>query len=176
MKLCLTGKAGSGKTSIALEYERKGYIRLAFATPVKEFACEILRRPIEKTDPKDREFLQKLGTDVGRWRDKDIWVKHFADNLAEAKIITGQDDFFVVDDARFQNEVDYLRSQGFVVVKVLGRGYDMGELSQHISESGVDAIKPDFTVDNSGELMDTLDELEAKFQSFVSSKNDKGNQ
>jgi hypothetical protein len=42
-----------------------------------------------------------------------------------------------------------------MLVTVRGRGFDLGELAKHSSETEVDEIVPDFILDNSGSIEDT---------------------
>ncbi len=158
IKLAFTGRAGSGKTTLATWFvENYDCVRLAFADQVKYFAKEILMRPIDKHDPADRKFLQILGTDLARARDPDIWLKHMEQRLA---VTEGMSEGYVIDDCRFVNEADWLKKHGFTLIKVVGRGYSLSpELSNHPSEAEVDKIVPDFTVDNSGKLGDTIAQL-----------------
>ncbi|MFA5307379.1 MAG: AAA family ATPase [Candidatus Babeliales bacterium] len=161
--ICLTGKAGSGKSTIAEQLAKNdGFTRMSFAQKVKDIARDILMRPIDKTDPLDREFLQKLGTDLARKRDPDVWIKHFFTAYAQwTRFLKNR---FVVDDCRFKNEADFLREHGFVIVRVEGRGYDMGALGAHASETELDEIGADFTVDNSGDIMDTMAQLRVQLK------------
>ena len=168
MKLAVIGKAGAGKSAIAEKLCNKGYIRLSFASKVKEIAWDILQKPLDKTQPKDREFLQKLGTDLARAYDPDVWIRHF--QAAYWKWLKFGKKDFVVDDARFVNEVEYLRSEGFVVVRVVGRGYSMGALGNHVSETQLDTYKADFEVDNSGSLQKTMWQLQHIIKTAESAK------
>jgi hypothetical protein len=168
LKLAVIGKAGAGKSAIAEKLCDKGYIRLSFASKVKEIAWDILQKPLDKTQPKDREFLQKLGTDLARAYDPDVWIRHF--QTAYRKWLKYGKTDFVVDDARFVNEVEYLRSEGFVVVRVTGRGYSMGALGNHVSETQLDAYKADFEVDNSGSLQETMWQLQHIIKKVESAK------
>ena len=79
MKVAFIGKAGCGKTTLAnhLVHSTNNFVKLSFATPLKWIAEYVLLRPINKEDPLDRKFLQQLCTELGRARQKDIWIKHF---------------------------------------------------------------------------------------------------
>ncbi len=164
--IAFTGRAGSGKTTLAEWFiENYDYTKIAFADAVKYYAKEILMRPVNKLDSKDRKFLQQLGTDLARAADSEIWIKHFAQKVATVKFVAKG---VVVDDCRFQNEAAWLRANGFVIVKVVGRGYNLApELSNHPSESEVDNIEPDFCVNNSGSVEETICELLAKLVGAV---------
>lgn len=159
MKIAFIGHAGSGKTTIAhYMSEYYGYYVRSFATPVKEFASEILLRPIDKTDPKDRKFLQYLGTELGRARDPDIWIKHF--NMEMQNLESDSINHVIVDDCRFINEADYLKSMGFVLIRLVGRQSEMTkETSNHSSETEQTSIECDFELDNSKDLEITINEL-----------------
>lgn len=168
MKIALIAKAGAGKSAIAEKLYDKGYTRLSFASKVKEIAWDILQKPLDKTQPKDREFLQKLGTDLARAYDPDVWIRHF--QAAYWKWLKFGKKDFVCDDARFFNEIEFLKSEGFVVVRVVGRGYSMGALGNHVSETQLDAYKADFEVDNSGSLQETMWQLQHIIKTVESAK------
>ncbi len=160
-RIAFCGRAGSGKSTLSDWFvQNYDYTKLAFADSVKYFAKEILMRPINKHNPSDRAFLQKLGTDLARAADPQIWVKHMAQRIAAIEDVAAG---LVIDDCRFVNEAEWLRANDFVIVKVVGRGYELNkELASHPSEMEVDKIRVDFTVNNSGELNDTIKELLAK--------------
>jgi hypothetical protein len=157
MKLALCGKAGSGKSTLAkMLIDEHGYVRLAFADGIKKIAFEALGRQIDKSNPPERAFLQIIG-DGARAIQSDIWIKHL-DSELQTMLEQGADRI-VVDDVRRVNEAEYLRSQGFMLVTVRGRGFDLGELAKHSSETEVDEIVPDFILDNSGSIEDTYEML-----------------
>ena len=155
-KIGFCGVAGSGKTTIAKQLNTKhNYTLLSFASRVKEFAQAILLRPIDKYNLKDREFLQFLGTDLARKRDRNIWLTHF-NNTYQLHLATGKVKF-VVDDIRFCNEADFLRKKGFYIIKLVGRcNNEMGSCSSHVSETELENIVPDFILDNSGSVKETV--------------------
>jgi hypothetical protein len=158
MKVALVGIAGSGKSTLANKLvDEQGYTKLSFAAPVKAIATIMLMRPIDKTNPLDREFLQQLGTDLGRKRDPQIWVKHF-DVEYQDNVKLGVEKI-VVDDVRFKNEADYLRAQGFMIVKITGRGYDLGSLGRHASETELDSIEPDWYLNNGDDIEGSFEML-----------------
>ncbi|MCW3994909.1 MAG: hypothetical protein NWE98_02015 [Candidatus Bathyarchaeota archaeon] len=165
MRIAFTGKAGSGKSTLASLFVEIGYIKISFAAPLKYLAEQILLHSINKLNAKDREFLQKLGT-LARENDEEIWIKHFDKKLESFSHNTN----VVVDDLRYLNEAKYLRSKGFVIIKVEGRKYDLGELSKHPSEFELEKIKPDIVVDNSNSLEVTFYDLNKKLLKILGDK------
>lgn len=170
LKLAFVGKAGAGKTTIANELvERYRFVKLSFAAPLKKFAEEILMRPIDKTDPLDRKFLQVFGTDLCRARDKEVWVKHLKNTMYNSTqfvpvkggvvMKTTFECPCVVDDCRFLNEAEYLKKEGFYIIRIIGRSTDIKENKNHASEVEQDSIPVDFELDNSGSIEETMDKL-----------------
>lgn len=169
MLIGLTGLAGSGKSTIAsnlvLEH---GFRRHRFAGPLKdmlralgltdaqidgehkEVACEELGWNTP------RYAMQTLGTEWGRAHmGPNFWV-----NLAKARI---KDDLLrasvVVDDVRFQNEVEAIRAMGGRVLRVVRPG--TAGAGSHVSES--QDFDVDGTIGNSG----SLDELRAEIWAVI---------
>lgn len=156
-RVALCGRAGSGKSTLAkLLIDEHGYVRLAFADGIKKIAFEALGRQIDKSNPPERAFLQIIG-DGARAVQSDIWIQRLDSELQT--LLEQGANRVVVDDVRRVNEAEYLRSQGFMLVTVRGRGFDLGELGKHGSETEVDEIKPDFILDNSGSIEDTYKQL-----------------
>lgn len=165
--IAFIGKAGVGKSTIAEQLvKNNNYVKMAFATPLKMIAEEIFMRPMDKTDPADRKVLQLLGTEVGRAREQDIWLRHF--DIAYSEI----DANVVVDDCRFLNEAEYLYEHGFFIVKITGREtIATGENAQHTSETEQDQIVPDVTLDNSGTIEETMDALYQIMEEYLRQTN-----
>lgn len=171
--IVFVGKMGSGKTTatntlIAMgeEVAPVPYRKLTIAAPLKRICAEIWG-PEEGAK---REKLQSLGVAV-RDIDVDAWANVAA---REAQKINGGSfaermsapsspaAAFVCDDCRFPNEVDILRGEGAVFVKIEcdrnvrvarlkanGRLQDESQL-EHISETALDNVgfKPDYVIDN----------------------------
>lgn len=106
----ISGKAGVGKTTVAnymkLYLDGLGY--LTFTTPlakeVKNCAREYFGWDGNK-DERGRTLLQRVGTEIGREYDPDIWVKHLVNNTYKHII---HPDFTLVDDWRFPNEAAFV--------------------------------------------------------------------
>lgn len=117
--ILLSGKQGSGKTTLAEMLEKRfryagyGLVRHRFAAPVytAHDAVYAVLRPlgILPETKKDGELLQLLGTDWGRKKDPDIWVKAARNHIAQLeKHFEGTKVVLVtlVEDTRFKNEFD----------------------------------------------------------------------
>lgn len=155
----LVGYSGSGKDSVAEELCRwAGYTRYAFADSLKALllatdktfgdSMERLedwkRRGLHET----REKLQRLGQTL-RDYDEDFWVKSMPTILADRAIIT---------DIRYDNELDWVKERGGIVVAVHRPGY--GPVNDHKSETNTTRLLElaDTTVTNNG----TIEELAAR--------------
>lgn len=164
IKIGLCGKMRSGKDTVAdyLFYEHDFEYPMAFGDSLKYYAHRIF--PDVPKEPKPRELYQFMN--VMRDYDPDVWVKHLAQQVRmaeDSRKTTG----IVVTDARQPNEVNWLRDNGFVIVKVeadedtrierikaQGESVDE-EALRHKTEQYVDDIEADYTIPNLG----TLDEL-----------------
>ena len=158
--IAFIGRAGAGKTTAAeMLVKDHGYERLSFAAPLK-VACGTTT---------DRGLLQHVGCAV---RDlvPDFWVNLL---IADLEARGGRPDpdepyafklpRFVVDDARFGNEVARLRLEGFVIVRVVaprntrvlrlranGKLQDEAQL-EHVSETELDEFAHDYRIVNDGD-------------------------
>jgi len=151
MKIAFVGKAGSGKTTLARALVKNfGFARLCFAKPLKEvFQHIVFWRPLNKSV--DRRFLQILGDGARSLVAKDVWIRWFEFALREHEEAGVEN--LVVDDCRYLNEVQFLRDNGFVIVRLFGRGYGFkGELGEHPSETELDDWTADYQVDSSGSV------------------------
>jgi hypothetical protein len=118
----LVGQMASGKTTIASVLVDQGYTKLAFADGVKTIAAmaygniqkgsmyeihDIHQGYMEVTG---REILQRVGQEI-KLIDQDFWLK-----IIEQKMAGGGP--FVIDDGRFDFELEWARKRGFMVVGV----------------------------------------------------------
>jgi hypothetical protein len=170
IKIGLTGKMRSGKDSVAdrLFLAHDFNVPLAFGNSLKYYAHKIF--PWVPKEPKPRELYQFFN--VMRDYDPDVWVKHLAKDveLAEDSRSTKG---LVVKDARQPNEVEWLRNNGFIIVKVIAdetqrkqRMQEAGESDEgleHPTEKYVEEIDADYVLYNNG----SLDELETKVDEMV---------
>lgn len=169
----LTGKAGSGKDTVGhMLWRSHSMYKVAFAYPLKE-ALRAMGFP----EPKDRdakeavisgfgfswrELAQTLGTEWGRARDPDLWLK-LAMQETENILRVRETNRVVITDVRFENEAAAVRERGGQIWHITGRqGQMLGGTNAHASEAGVQVAKDDKVIVNSGtlvELADLVDEL-----------------
>jgi len=156
--LALTGPAGCGKTSLAVELEHVGWVRLSFAEPIRAMLCAFLQAAghtvaeavaaVTTTEGKAgrppclcgrtvREALQSLGTEWGRaYVSSEVWTALLIDR-ASLLLAIGQS--VVVDDLHFPNEAEAVRHVGGVVARLDRPGTDLGVAGAHASETALPA-------------------------------------
>jgi len=138
--IALTGLAGSGKSTAASALVETGFVRVSFAAPLKAMmaalyehaglpASEIKRRiegpRKQESDPllgdqTPRYAMQTLGTEWGRDTIfADLWANAA---IREINRLMGLGVSVVVDDCRFPNEADAIRSLGGFIIRIKGRG------------------------------------------------------
>jgi hypothetical protein len=161
----ITGKAGSGKDTIAKYIQRNfedTYIE-HFADPLKEAASKAfgiptyafsssefkgLSDPYWKVSP--RQIAQFFGTEMFRetiYRllpqiGMDFWVYRMKGKLEGSLILEDEGTYsdgetVLIPDVRFQNEVDFILSNNGVIITVTRSGYEGNVgISNHPSEAG----------------------------------------
>lgn len=174
--IAFTGKAGAGKTTAAELLVELGYQRQSFAAPLKDIAARLWG----ETARTDREKLQRLGVAV-REIEQDTWSNLLVEGLRERELyprVNYQGNAVsepptVVDDMRFENEWFALKANGFVIVRITasravridrlkanGKWQDEAQL-EHVSETALDHLNPDYTIHNDGPHADLYDEVVA---------------
>lgn len=163
----ITGKAGSGKSSLAEELGAEGFRRYSFASPLKNMLAQLpylehifsmaalekeLVIPLYGKSP--RKMMQTLGTEWGRHLvHPDIWVL-IMEALLQNKIDMQISSKFAIDDLRYPNEAEWIRNNGGLIVHIQ-RSVDI-EVAPHSSEAGLDIrVGEDLIVSNTG-LKDRL--------------------
>ena len=148
----ISGLARSGKDvagKIILENLGDGWSRGAFADIPKQMLSIMgISTDCVNKDGEDyyynyniRHLMQTLGTEWGRNIDEDIWIKAFKKNNPTGK--------FVITDVRMENEADFVRKSGGIIVHIKGRG---GIKGNHQSEAGIDIKRGDLIVFNDSDL------------------------
>jgi len=107
MKIAICGKMCSGKSTIANHIMRsfQGYQKYSLARKVKSICTELFDMKV-----KDRSLLIKFANSM-RDIDPNVWINQV---LKETK---GQDNC-IIDDVRYQNEVDALLEDGWHFIQL----------------------------------------------------------
>ena len=157
----LTGLARSGKDTIAgILCQHHGFIQMAFANPLKDAAAVLFDMPRsafdegdrEKPDPywflSPRQILQFLGTNLIRNQlDSSFWVKRSARQYSRTQ------GSVVFSDVRFDNEADWIRSQGGGIIHVHRESAGLpGDLANHASEVAIKYCHGDVHLSNNSTL------------------------
>lgn len=108
----LAGKSKSGKTTLAKCIQSIFPIAsiYSFATPVKE-CTQLLTKYFKLTIP-ERALNQIIGTEIGRgilskWMRENLWI-----SIMNMRIILSKSPIIIIDDVRFDDEADFIQSQG----------------------------------------------------------------
>ncbi len=144
MKIAISGRMKSGKTTLAkaLDKELYGHHITSFARPIRE-ALKALGITKEQHPDLYRAGAQYIGTDLIRAHDPDWWV-----NYMDRKVRTDSGIYhgFIIDDMRFENEYDWCKANGFILVRLdiseqmqYNRRAEEGTFN-HPSETGLDHI------------------------------------
>jgi hypothetical protein len=98
---------------------------------------------------KQRRLQQWWGTDYRRSECPTWWLDKVA-----AEIVASGADLVILDDARFPNELGWVKSNGGVTVKVIRPGHSelSTQAASHISESALADYPFDYTILNDGSL------------------------
>jgi len=114
MKIAISGKMGSGKTTLTneilrqLEFQNKQGERLSLADPVKEVARNYFLMPAHE---KDRALLQKIGQQFRAIR-ASVWIDLMMARAESEEVV------YLCDDIRFQNELDAVSEDGWISIRL----------------------------------------------------------
>jgi hypothetical protein len=166
------GKARSGKdTAGAYLVDQYQFLRYSFAQPLKDATnimfhltdkqIENKEKPAEPWGMSPRDLYQRVGTDIARAIDVNVWVKGADifknDNPGRSIVIT---------DVRFSNEAFWIRSQGGIVVFLESKTRGIFEGSGHSSENGLTGEDVDLIIENDG----TIEALHVKLEEMRGQK------
>lgn len=107
MKIAIYGPMCSGKTTVAniiKGYDQK-YSIYSFGQKIKDLATELFQMK-----GKDRSLLIQIA-DKMRDIDEDVWAKYVVKQ-------TKDDDYCLIDDLRFQNELNYLEGWKIICLTI----------------------------------------------------------
>lgn len=160
LKIAVTGKMRAGKDTFANCLKQSyQFIELKFSDGITDIIKAYFPEALKKGKP--RQHYQIIGQSF-RQLNEDIWVSRVGREIAEVESIFPSANFLVTD-LRQPNEAEFLRENGFVIVKVVADkavrlqrmqeendSYTEEDL-QHETEDNVDSIVADFTVNNDGD-------------------------
>jgi len=147
----LMGLAGSGKDTAAKAFMKLGYRRLAFADELKSLAF-YFGWDGEK-DEDGRALLQELGMAARRYNAR-FWIQYLNKQILRERL-QGP---FVFTDVRFQNEADYVRSIGGIIVRIVRPGQSA---ENHESELKQCEVAADIEIVNDGGIEDLHNKIRA---------------
>lgn len=148
----ISGKAGHGKDTFAnaladtLKNKGKRVLIMHYADRLKDICRHYFGWNGEK-DEVGRTLLQYIGTDMGRQRLPDVWVKPIKEFIS---IFGDMFDYILIPDTRFPNEIGLFESYreiGEISVRIIRKDYVSSltlEQQNHISETSLD----DFSFDS----------------------------
>ena len=168
MIIAFAGRANAGKDS-AGKYlvEHYKFLHYYFAKPLKE-ACKHLfqltyhqiaekEKVIEPWGISPRTMYQKIGTDICRSIDPNIWVKN-----AQMFVNQNQHRNIVITDCRFSNEALWVRNKDGFVIHIERNNEPIVE-SKHASENSMVENDYDYHIKNT----ETKEDLYKKIDIFM---------
>ena len=163
----LVGKKQSGKDTFCAMLSQLSPLpvqRLAFGDALKQEvagACDVPVHTIEQHKATFRPMLQWWGTEFRRQLfGSDYWIAKLGEKLSglqQANGSNGHGKLVVVTDVRFENEADFIRSRGGLLIRI---ERPMPADDNHASERQSESITVDMTVSNAGTPDDLLDRAE----------------
>jgi hypothetical protein len=172
MIIGICGLKSSGKSTLAgLLCDKKGFVRLAFAEPIRDMlhafllyqgASYVTIDRILHGDLKEeaspyfngktyRHVIQTLGTEWGRQMiDENLWVSAW---LKKA------DQYFhvVCDDVRFETEAKAIKERKGIIIRLDRKGTNVGD--QHRSETEIQSIQHNYTIVNDRTIDDIWEQM-----------------
>ena len=163
----ISGRARSGKDSLAHILGRHGYHRIAFADALKVVTAQIAdedshlyfnevtkEQHCEALGMTRRVALQRVGMGIRESLGKDVWVNRALREWEDlGRPATA------VSDCRFENEALAIRKLGGIVVRIVRPGAGLtGEAANHASEAQMPDDLVDVEINNDGTLGELADE------------------
>ena len=146
------GKMHSGKSFAAKRCQdllrSNGYCTgiLHFAKAVKDIALDMGWNGVK--DVKGRRLLQLIGTECGReCIDDNVWVDKWLNNY-HRYIEVNPNLILLVDDVRFENELNCIKNLGGIVIYIKGKESWIKNLFAHKSEKLITKSMTDVVIDN----------------------------
>lgn len=172
--ITISGHARNGKDTVADILERKlkadGYkVLITHYADLVKYVCEKYFDWDRLKDERGRQLLQYVGTDVVRQQQPDFWVDFIKSILI---LFRNHWDIVIIPDARFVNEIDVLKREGFEVIhmRVNRPNFDNGlteEQKKHPSETSLDNVTPDYTIINDGGIAELVTKTDTFLKEYV---------
>lgn len=166
LKVAITGKMRSGKDTLAEWFIEKGVRKFTFASGIEEIINKYF--PLAKTNGKPRLHYQHIGQAL-RQLDNNVWVNYTLGQIDKYRYMypaQARKYGVIITDLRQPNEVEALKKEGFVIIKVecdteervvrMKKNKDRfsPEDLEHETEKNVDNVQADYVIDNNGSLKD----------------------
>lgn len=156
--ICISGKAQHGKDTSAdmlksfMDLDGRKARIIHYADLLK-FICKSWFDWNGEKDDYGRSLLQRVGTDIIRMRDPDYWVDFVAGFL---KLFPDEWDYVIIPDCRFPNEIRVMKSNFDTIhCRVVRNNFNSPlriEQQNHISETALDNLEPDYVFHNTSDL------------------------
>ena len=180
MIIGISGKIGSGKSTVSEIFQQNGFYLDSFAKSIKDISHCIFgfdRTKLDGLTQEDRlwretpdekysimlkkpfsprESLLLIGTSFGRnLIHNDIWIETVFNRFN-----MGNNKNLVITDVRFPNEYDSVKKNNGIVIRL---ERECSIKSDHPSECALDDYEFDYVIDNNG----TIDELITKVNNII---------
>lgn len=168
----LIGKAGSGKDTVANYLQSEyGITRVAFADELKKKAMTDFGLTYEQVHGEDKEkhipkymqsarkILQTMGTEWYRTIHQNYWVDALYNVLKSGAVRTRNG--ISISDVRFPNEVNFVKEQDGIIIRIVRPGQEHIATSNHVSETAVDNIKEDYILMNDSCIADLYSQIDS---------------
>lgn len=170
-----TGKAGSGKSTIAhfleeyLKEKKVSSQRISFAAPLKHamaflfdtdqrrfWDAHLKEQDIPGFDFTPRKVLQVIATEGMRTHlGKDIFIKLAMQRIERMSYSTTK--IVIIDDVRFENEAAFIRERG-VLIHIQKHRPWLVPSDNHVSELGISILDDELIFTNSYSSLDKLED------------------
>ena len=158
MLIGFAGKARSGKdTAGKYLVDKYQFAHYFFSKPLKEatkimfnLTDEQIKNKEQSAEPwgrSPRDLYQRVGTDIARTIDVNVWVKG-----ADIFLKNNPGQSVVITDVRFSNEAFWIRNKGGVVVFLESKTRGIYEGDGHASENGLKGSDVDIIIQNDGTI------------------------
>ena len=172
MIIGICGAMGSGKSTLAraISYRLNNcvadFFEVSFSSSIKEMVVDLFGRPAKQVfmsaqlnyekykqlkhpcGKTYRELLQIIGTDFFRSIYPNVWID-------QMRMLVSDGDDYVISDVRFQNEFDFVKEQGGLMIGLTRNT----QHNSHLSENVLDIVNAsDYIIENQEFTADQLSE------------------